>query len=158
MDEKLCAGQGKHLFWPLCYPPNSLLPTPSPTKPHTPVPGGINRSCQDHVAALVQLLSPVQFFVTPWTVHTRPTHQAPLSMRFPRQKYQSGLPFPPPGDLPDPGIQPVSPAFVGDSLSFEPAEKPIRTITKLKGQIVCTFWRKGHPKLQHKHFLCTENG
>ena len=40
----------------------------------------------------------------PWTV----ARQAPLSMGFPRQEYQSGLPFPPPGDLPDPGIEPAS--------------------------------------------------
>ena len=47
-------------------------------------------------------------FVTPWTV----AHQAPLSMGFPRQEYWSGLPFLPPGDLPDPGIEPRSPALV----------------------------------------------
>ena len=48
-----------------------------------------------------------QLSVTPRTVG----HQAPLSMGFPRQEYWSGLPFPPPGDLPDPGIEPESPAF-----------------------------------------------
>ena len=48
----------------------------------------------------------VCLFVTPWTV----AHQAPLSMRMSRQEYWSGLPCPPPGDLPDPGIEPVSPA------------------------------------------------
>ena len=42
----------------------------------------------------------------PWTI----AHQAPLSMGFPRQEYWSGLPFPPPGDLPDSGTEPVSPA------------------------------------------------
>ena len=52
------------------------------------------------------MLSHVQLFVTPWTV----THQAPLFMRFSRQEYWSGLPDPPPGDLPDPGIEPKSPA------------------------------------------------
>ena len=45
-------------------------------------------------------------FVTPWTAAC----QAPLSMEFSRQEYWSGLPFPPPGDLPNPGIKPVSPA------------------------------------------------
>ena len=45
-------------------------------------------------------------FATPWTVAL----QAPLSMGFPRQEYWSGLPFPSPGDLPDPGIEPRSPA------------------------------------------------
>ena len=52
-------------------------------------------------------LSHVWLFATPWTV----AHQALLSMRFSRQEYWSGLPFPPPGDLPDPGIEPGSPAF-----------------------------------------------
>ena len=51
-------------------------------------------------------LSRVQLFATPWTV----AYQAPLSMGFSRQKYWSGLPFPPSGDLPDPGIEPTSPA------------------------------------------------
>ena len=47
--------------------------------------------------------------VTPWTV----AHQAPMSMEFSRQEYWSGLTFPPPGDLPNSGIKPVSPALVG---------------------------------------------
>ena len=46
-------------------------------------------------------------FVTPWTI----VHQAPLSMGFSRQEYWSGLPFPSPGDLPDPGIEPKSPTL-----------------------------------------------
>ena len=57
-------------------------------------------------------LSRVQLFVTPWTV----AHQAPLSKGFSRQEHWSGLPFPPPGDLPDPGIEPESPALQVDSL------------------------------------------
>ena len=52
----------------------------------------------------IQLLSRVHLFVTPWPV----AHQAPLSMEFPRQEYWSGLPFPTPGDLPNPGVEPVS--------------------------------------------------
>ena len=58
------------------------------------------------------VLSHVRLFVTLWTVG----HQAPLSMGFPRQEYRSGLPFPAPGDLLDPGIKPtslVSPALTG---------------------------------------------
>ena len=51
-----------------------------------------------------------------WTV----AHQAPLSMGFSRQEYWSGLPFPSPGDLPDTGIEPGSPALQGDSLPSEP--------------------------------------
>ena len=60
------------------------------------------------------------FSVTPWTV----VYQAPLSMGFSRQEYQSGLPFPSPGDLPDPGIKPASPALAGRFFTTEPAGKP----------------------------------
>ena len=49
--------------------------------------------------------------------------QAPLSMGFSRQEYWSGLPFPPPGDLPDPGIKPGSPVLQADSLSTKPPGK-----------------------------------
>ena len=45
--------------------------------------------------------------------------KAPLSMEFSRQEYLSGLPFPPPGDLPDPGIEPASPKLQADSLPSE---------------------------------------
>ena len=58
------------------------------------------------------MFSPVQLFAAPWTV----TCQAPVSMGFFRQQYWSGLPFPPPGDLPDPETEPVSPALQADSL------------------------------------------
>ena len=61
----------------------------------------------------------VQLFVTPWTV----AHQAPLSMGFSRQEYWNGLPFPSPGNLPDPGIKPGSPAVQADSLPFVPSGK-----------------------------------
>ena len=52
-------------------------------------------------------LSPVRLFATPWIV----AHQAPRSMGFSRHEYWSGLPFPSPGDFPDPGIEPRSPAL-----------------------------------------------
>ena len=52
------------------------------------------------------------------------SHQAPLSMGFPRQEYWSGLPFPSPGDLPDPGIEPWSPAFAVGFFTTEPPGKP----------------------------------
>ena len=68
----------------------------------------------------VKSLSRVWLFATPWTV----AHQAPLSMGFSRQEYCSGLPFPSPGDLPDPGIEPWSPAFQADSSPSEPPGKP----------------------------------
>ena len=66
----------------------------------------------------VKSLSRVQLFVTPWTI----AYQAPPSMGFSRQEYWSGLPFPSPGDLPNPGIEPGSPAFQADALTSEPPE------------------------------------
>ena len=69
-----------------------------------------------HLKVKVKLLSRVRLFATPWTV----AYQAPLSMAFSRQEYWSGLPFPSPGDLPDPGIEPWSPAFQEDTLISEP--------------------------------------
>ena len=56
---------------------------------------------------VVYSLSHIQLFATPWTV----AHQAPLSMGFSRQEYWSGLPFPSPGDLPDPGMELSCPAL-----------------------------------------------
>ena len=58
------------------------------------------------------MLSRVRLFATPWTI----AFQAPLSMEFSRQEYWSGLPFRSQGDLPDPGIEPGSPALQADSL------------------------------------------
>ena len=69
----------------------------------------------------VCVLSRVWLFVTPWTI----AHQAPLSMRFSRQDYWSGLPFPSPGDLPDPRIKPVSPALAGRFFTTELPGKAI---------------------------------
>ena len=69
--------------------------------------------------AVVQLLSQVRLFVTPWTV----TLKAPLSTEFSRQEYWSGFQFPSPGDLPNPGIKPGSPALQADALSSEPPGK-----------------------------------
>ena len=63
-------------------------------------------------SSMLSHFSHVQLFVTLWTV----AHQTPLSMGFSRQEYRSGLPCPPPGDLPDPGIEPaslMSPGFAG---------------------------------------------
>ena len=58
------------------------------------------------------MLSHVPLFVTAWTA----AHQVPLCMGFSRQENWSGLPCPPPGELPDPGIEPMSPALQVDSL------------------------------------------
>ena len=64
-------------------------------------------------------LSCVQLFATRWTV----ARWAPLSMGCPRQEYWSGLSCPPPGDLPDPGIEPASPALAGGFFTTEPPGK-----------------------------------
>ena len=65
-------------------------------------------------------LSRVQLFTTPWTV----VYQALPSMEFSRQGYWSGLPFPSPGDLPNPGIEPGSPALRVDISLAEPPGNP----------------------------------
>ena len=61
-------------------------------------------------------LSNVQLFATPWTL----AHQAPVSIGFSQQEYWSGFPFPPPGDLPHPGTEPMSPALAGRLFTTEP--------------------------------------
>ena len=76
----------------------------------------------------VKSLSHVWPFATPWTV----AHQAPTSMEFSRQEYWSGLPFPSPGDLPNPGIKPGSPTLQADTLPSEPPGKPTIYKDKLK--------------------------
>ena len=76
---------------------------------------------QFQLELLIESLSHVRLFVTPWTT----AHQAPLSMGFSRQEYWSGWPCPPPGDLPDPGIEPLSPALQVDSLSLSHQESPL---------------------------------
>ena len=68
------------------------------------------------VPMCAQSLSHVQLFVTPWTVAS----QVPLSMGFFGEEYWNGLPFPSPGDLPDPGIEPASPALMGEFFTSEP--------------------------------------
>ena len=65
---------------------------------------GMNGALFNGHPLVMCVFSCVPFFVTPWTVALQP----PPSMEFSRQEYWSGLPFPPPGDLPDPWIQPTS--------------------------------------------------
>ena len=77
----------------------------------------INKMCYIHkVKVKVKSLSRVRLFANPWMV----TYQAPRSTGFSRQEYWSGLPFPFPGDLPNPGIEPTSPALQTDALPSEP--------------------------------------
>ena len=79
-----------------------FLPLPPPGKPKS-----FAKYLWHKVKVKVKSLSRVRLFVTPWTV----AYQAPLSIGFSRQEYWSGLPFSSPGDLPDPGIEPRSPAL-----------------------------------------------
>ena len=74
------------------------------------------------------LVKSCQTIVTPWTVAC----QVPLSMGFSRQEYWSELPFPSPGELPDPGTEPMSPTLQADALPTELCGKPIPTSTYLK--------------------------
>ena len=69
---------------------------------------------------------PCLTLVAPWTV----ARQAPLSVGFSRQEYWSGLPFPSPGNLPDPGIEPRSPALQADSLLTELQGKPMKRLSQ----------------------------
>ena len=78
----------------------------------------------------VKLLTHVRLFATLWTV----AHQAPPSMGFSRQEYWSGLPFSSPGGLPDPGIEPRSPALQAEALTSEPPGKPLRAIKEILTQ------------------------
>ena len=75
-----------------------------------------------------QSLSCVRLFATPRTV----AHQVPLSMEFYRQEYYSKLPFPTPGDLPDPGIKSTSHAVTHRFFTTEPPEKPGEEYLKVK--------------------------
>ena len=77
-----------------------------------------------HRKMKVKSLSRVRLFATPWTV----ARQAPPCMGFSRQESWSGLPLPSPGDLPDPGIEPGSPALQTDALPSEPLGKPYATV------------------------------
>ena len=74
------------------------------------------------VVVIVRMLSHVQLFATPWMI----TFQTPLSMGFPKQEqeYWSWSPFSPPGDLPDPGIEPGSPALQANFLPLVSPVKP----------------------------------
>ena len=83
------------------------------------------------------------------TVDCRPQGRAPLSLGFSRQEYWSGLPCPPPADLPDPGIEPASltsPALQADSLPLAPPRKPAYTIVRLYDE----FWSVALGRLWHR--------
>ena len=83
------------------------------------------------VKVKVKSLSRIRLFATPWTI----AYQAPLSMEFSREEYWSGLPFPSTGDLPDPGIEPVSPAQAGRSFTTEPPGGPMEELGNMLKKI-----------------------
>ena len=85
-------------------------------------------SCRGLTSEPEKLLSLAQLFVTPQTI----AYQAHPSMEFSRQEHWSGLPFPSPGDLPNPGIEPRSPALQADALPSEPPGKPRKQQNSVK--------------------------
>ena len=91
------------------------------------------------VCVCAQSFSQVQLFVIQWTIAC----QAPMSMGFSRQECWSGLPFPPPGDLPAPGIEPTSPALQEDSLPSEPPGKPNNWV--VSNSLGCAFQYLSQP-------------
>ena len=92
----------------------------------------------------MKLLSRVRLFATPWTV----AHEAPPSMGFSRQEYWSGLPFISPGDIPNPGIKPRSPALRVDALTSEPPGNSSSDNTE-KWLIACA-WSGGSGEERYK--------
>ena len=95
----------------------------------------------------------------PWTV----AYQAPPSMGFSRQEYWSGLPFPSPGDLPNPGIEPGSPALETDALPSEPPGKPtenLKDTTRKPAELINEICKVAGYKINIKKslvFLYTSN-
>ena len=92
--------------------------------------------CGSPWCVLVKSLIRVQLFATPWTV----VHQALSSMGFSRQEYWSGLPFPSPRDLPNPGIEPRSPALQAEPLTSMPPGKPWECIQLWKAVQLLTHY------------------
>ena len=74
-------------------------------------------------------------FSTLWTT----ARQDPLSIGFPRQEYWSGLPFPSPGSIPDPGIEPTSATLAGRFFPTERPGKPNSDFTSIQNQVVCSM-------------------
>ena len=91
--------------------------------------------------------------VTPWTI----AHEAPLSMEL-RQEYWSRLPFPPPGDLPDPGIEPespTSPALVGRLFTTEPHRKPSQHLPRPIYSARLSSKKELHPSERERELTAT---
>ena len=126
--------RNKHLLISWLQSPSAVILEPPEIKPVTvstflqylPWSDGTRRHDLRCLNCEVKLLSCVWLFATLWTVAC----QAPPSMGFSRQEYWSGLPFPSPGDLPNPGIEPGSPALQADSLPSEPQGKSVHRVAK----------------------------
>ena len=84
--------------------------------------------CGVYVSKEVCCLVVSNSFASPWAA----AHQASLPVGFPRQEYWSRLPFPPPGDVPNPGIEMVSPALAGGHFTTEPPGKPLKVLAGKK--------------------------
>ena len=115
VEEIGCTAIKKHLFR---FPGLNVQLSPYAVHPK------LSRHCQLPTRARMLSHSVVSDSVTPWTVAC----QAPLSIGFSWQEYWSGLPFPPPGDLPDPGIKLRSPALAGRFFISEPPGKPVNLL------------------------------
>ena len=94
-------------------------------------------------------LNHVRLFATPWTV----VHQTSLSLGFSRQEYWSGLPFPSPEDILEPGIEPGSPSLQVDSLPSELPESPKFINTLLKSPLVASLALPNLTSIYLSHFL-----
>ena len=101
----------------------SIFQTAGTRTPNMTIPSYTSAHFKAYLWVCSQMLCHDPLFVTPWIV----AHQALLSLGFFRQEYWSGLPFTPPGDLPDPRIEPASPALQVDSFSIELPGKPFET-------------------------------
>ena len=141
---------------PLGVPPSSQSPTPRGNHWSDFFSTGLTLITVDklfyfwtlyiNIYVCAQSLHCVQLFATPWTT----VCQVPLSMGFSREEYWSGLPFPPPGHLPNPGIEPGSPAFHEDSLPSEPPGKQ-SSLTCWGVIRALLTWRKGNTQFQRSY-------
>ena len=91
-----------------------------------------------------QLFSRVWFFETPWTI----AHQTPLSMDFSRHEYWSVLPFPIPGDIPNPRMESASPALAGGFSTTKPPWKPVFKVALLETEVLKSTSPYGHVMTQ----------
>ena len=120
------------------HPPWVYMCSPSWPPSHLPPWKKIFHANRDQKKAGVAILIVVLIYIsliiimTPWIV----AHQAPPSMGFSRQEYWTGLPFPSPGDLPSPGIEPRSPTLQADALLPEPQGEPLKWKWKLLSRVL----------------------